>query len=178
MPKPSTVKISETYANALLKAAMDGGVLKNVAKDMSRLIETPNLSLLSSPFLPQQKQDEVLHLLAQKCGLNEITVSFLRLLINDKVLKYFQDIAKSFDNKYSALSGITDVIVETVQPLSDKQSQKLKDGLEKKLKKEVRLQYRLNENLLGGLILYVGSTQIDDSISSKVNTIAKMMKGF
>ena len=95
-----------------------------------------------------------------------------------KVLKYFQDIAKSFDNKYSALSGITDVIVETVQPLSDKQSQKLKDGLEKKLKKEVRLQYRLNENLLGGLILYVGSTQIDDSVSSKVNTIAKMMKGF
>lgn len=178
MPKPSTVKIAETYADALFKAATDENVIEIVGKDMAVLALTDNLSLLSSPFLKQKDQDDVLNLLSKKCGLNKTTVSFLRLLISNKVLNHFNDIAQSFSNKYSTFLGITEVIVESVQPLSETQAQKLKNGLEKKLKKQINLQYRLNENLLGGLILYIGSVQIDDSIATQIKTIAKMMKGF
>ena len=90
---------------------------------------------------------------------------------------HLQSVLDVFNNRFLDYQGIVKVVIETVQPLTKAQEQILIKGLEKKLKKEVILDYKLNESLLGGLILHIGSIEIDDSVLNKLKTLENMMKG-
>ena len=177
MKKASKIKIAKTYADALFEAALTANCLKEVARDACALKNIDCLDHLASPFLSNKQKDELIDIVQKKLSLTKTSTDFLRILIEDKVLLHLQSVLDVFNNRFLDYQGIVKVVIETVQPLTKAQEQILIKGLEKKLKKEVILDYKLNESLLGGLILHIGSIEIDDSVLNKLKTLENMMKG-
>ena len=84
---------------------------------------------------------------------------------------------EQFYKLYYQKQGILEVSVQSVQPLNDKQHDKLLKGLEKLLKQKIIINYDINPDILGGLIVEFGTHRVDDSIKGKLNHLEQVMKG-
>lgn len=181
MKQENITKRVQNYAEALFKTASDQNNLHAIHEDLKNLREAfgeNNLQKeLNSPILKESQKKELFNLLDKKFRLNRTTFNFLYILAENSNIDLISQIIDTFDDMVLQKEGFLKVLVETAQELTQAQEKKLKDGLEKKLKKEVILSYKLNENLLGGLILHYQSIQIDDSLKSKLSTLEKLMKG-
>jgi F-type H+-transporting ATPase subunit delta len=67
--------------------------------------------------------------------------------------------------------------VTTAHPLDPAQAQALSTKLKAKMGRDVAINTHIDPSILGGLIVKIGSQMIDDSISTKLNTLALVMKG-
>lgn len=181
MKRQSRLEVAKKYAVALWEtAAQDDNMLKvfqDVQKLQTACRDQTLLKKLNMPLLSKTQKDDLVSTIAKSLNLNIITKNFLTVLIENRRFDVLENVLNTFKDIYFQKNNILKVVVETAQPLNNNQEQKLKTGLEKKLKKEVWLSYKLNENLLGGLTLYYDSVQIDDSLKNKLNTIQQVMKG-
>ena len=181
MKQENITKRVQNYAEALFKTASDQNNLHAIHEDLKNLREAfreNNLQKeLNSPILKESQKKELFNLLDKKFHLKQTKLYFLYILAENSNIDLISQIIDTFDDMVLQKEGFLKVLVETAQELTQAQEKKLKDGLEKKLKKEVILSYKLNENLLGGLILHYQSIQIDDSLKSKLSTLEKLMKG-
>ena len=73
--------------------------------------------------------------------------------------------------------GETTAEVTSAHPLNDKQVAELKAKLRTRVGRDVTLNTSVDPNLLGGLVVRLGSQMIDASIRTKLNTLALAMKG-
>lgn len=177
MKKPSKIKIEKNYARALFDAALKADVLEKVQKDMAFLQEIKEIKDIGSPLIEKEKQAELTDMLAKKSGIEQTTIRFLKLLIQNNEIGRLQGIKAQFDDMMLNYHHVQKVVVETVQKLTTRQEEKLIRGLRRRLKKDVAVSYVLNENLLGGLVLRMGSLEINDSLKNKLETLENIMKG-
>ncbi len=181
MKKEDITKRVQNYTEALFETASSQDNLEVIRKDLESLRETFRQNdlqkQLNSPLLTENQKKETVEFLAKKLHLNKTTLNFLYILAENKNIDLILQIADMFEDMALEKEGFIKVLVETAQELTQTQQKKLQDGLEKKLKKDVILSYKLNENLLGGLILHYQSIQIDDSLKSKLSALEKLMKG-
>lgn len=171
------MKVVKKYAQALFEAALSADVLSRVQEDVHALQNIQNISQIDSPFIKRDQQAALIDMLKEKLGLQKQTADFLCLMAQKNSLGLLQNVAMQFDDMVLAHKGIEKIVVETVQPLTPRQDEKLLRELKKKLKKDVAISYVLNKSLLGGLVLRIGSKEIDDSLQKKLNTLENMMKG-
>ena len=73
--------------------------------------------------------------------------------------------------------GETTAEVVTARPLNDNQIAALKKQLRARAGREVAIETRIDPEILGGLIVKLGSQMIDSSIRTKLNRLAQAMKG-
>jgi len=177
MKKTSKIKIVQNYARALFNAALDADNLTKTQTDINALKQIENISDIGSPLLEHHQQTELIEMLKKKLKLQKTTVNFLNLLAQNRAAGLFSDIAAEFEHLILTDNKIAQVFIETAQMLSKKQEEKLIKGLRIKLKQDVVLKYKLNENILGGLVLRIDSLQIDDSLAHKIKTFNNIMKG-
>lgn len=177
MKKPSKIKILKNYARALFDAALKADALEKVQKDMAFLQSIKEIKDIGSPLIEKEKQIELIDMLAKKSGIDQTTIRFLKLLLENNELGLLQDIKAQFDDMILSHNAVQKVVVETAQALTTRQEEKLIRGLRRRLKKDVAVSYVLNENLLGGLILRMGSLEINDSLKNKLETLENIMKG-
>ncbi|MBO7097811.1 MAG: ATP synthase F1 subunit delta [Alphaproteobacteria bacterium] len=177
MKQTSKVKLIKNYARALMNAALDAGTLEKTKEDINKLAQVSDISSIGLPLLEHQQQKELLSLLEQKIRLQKTTVNFLQTLVQNRAFNLFFDIVHEFNNMILAKNNVAQVLIETAQPLSKAQEERLIKGLRIKLKQDVVLSYNINENILGGLILRIGSLEIDDSLAHKIKTLDNIMKG-
>lgn len=181
MKKKSLKMTAKKYAQALFDASKekrDLAVVFQNLNDLKNVLDDQTLlKNLDSPLFKKEQKKEIISLICQKLKLNTTTTNFLYLLTDGRCFGIFNNILQDFEELYRQDAGIVQVCVQTVMPLSETQEKKLKEGLAKKLKKEVVLSYKLNENLLGGLILDYNSIRIDDSVLRKLSAIEDLMKG-
>jgi len=177
MKRLSKIKIEKNYAQALLKAALNENVLDKVQKDMHALKSVRDVERIDSPLIERERQTALIDMLQKKLWLQKTTVQFLHVLDENNSLNRFMGIATQFDDMILARQNVEKVVVETAQPLTERQEEKLIRGLKRNLKKDVVISYVLNDNILGGLILRIGSFEIDDSLKNKLKTLENMMKG-
>ena len=88
---------------------------------------------------------------------------------------YLQMVLKNWQELYYQKKSIELVNVETVTELSSSQDKKLQKILKDKLEKDVKINYIINKDLLGGLRISYGSFIIDDTLKSKLENIKKVM---
>lgn len=177
MKRLSKTKIEKNYARALFEAACAEDALEKVQKDINALKKVQDIVRIDSPLIEKQKQTALIDMLQKEMGLYKTTTRFLHVLDESNSLNCFMGIAAQFDDMMLAHQNIEKVVVETAQPLTKRQEEKLIRGLRRKLKKDVVISYILNEGILGGLILRVGSKEIDDCLKNKLKTLENMMKG-
>lgn len=179
--KENTKVIAKNYAKALYDSAQNDDLHEKIISDIntfSDFIQQKDLwHNLSSPILPKSKQKELIKELSHELGFESTTTDFLYVVTDRGRLNILSEIFKAYQKIYLKNKGIVEVEVETAVLLTDTQKETLIKKLKQKWHQEILLHQKLNEQILGGLILHYQSHEIDDSLIGKIKTIEKMMKG-
>ena len=99
------------------------------------------------------------------------------LLAQKRRLFALQGIVAAFDTLVAARKGEASAAVTSAKPLSPAQRAALQASLKSSIKREIRMTESVDPSLLGGLVVKVGSRQIDSSLKSKLARLERAMKG-
>jgi len=163
-------RIGLRYAQALFTLAEESGKLERVEKELAeakRLSEKhPEIShlLMNTTISLEEKEDFIEKVLPG--SFLSLTLNFLKVLTKKKRFQELAVIQEKFYGLYEEKKGIQKVHVETAVPLNETLQEKLKRVLGKRFGRKIRLESSVNPEIIGGLILDFGGSQIDGSYRS------------
>lgn len=171
--------IAQRYGGVLHSLAQENDSLADTIRDVSRLHEClaqepREWAQITSPTTPIKLQYQLTTRLATSLGLSELITQFLKVICHNRRLDALSSILENFKNRYrESLEGV----VDTATPLTQSDINHLQKILKPYFGTPVTLQQRLQENLLGGIILRVGNLMIDASLKTKLNKLHQKIKG-
>ncbi len=176
------VGVAGRYASALFDLAREQDLLDRVSADLAAvagmLDESPELArALASPLVPQDAKIGIVRALGEKAGLQDLTVRFLGVLGRQGRLPALGGVIAAFDSLLAETRGEMTVEVVSAIPLSNAQETTVKDMLAASLDKSVHLDSAVDPDLLGGLVVRVGSRMIDASLKTKLRHLELAMRG-
>lgn len=178
----SVAGLAGRYATALFELANEAKALDAIASDLSRLrtlIEgSPDLArLVRSPIFSREEQGKAIDAVLARLNVNMLTKNFIGLLAQKRRLFALTGIVSAFEALVAQQKGEMTAEVTSAQPLKSEQRTALMGTLKDAMKREMRLTERVDPTLLGGLIVKVGSRQIDSSLKSKLVRLERAMRG-
>lgn len=174
----STLSISSRYAQALLKHASDQGILASTYTSMLVFHQTCSTSksltqTLKSPLINPGKKIAIVHKIFQH-KVNELTLSFLKLVSQKKRAAILPDITQEFLKQYNTLKGIQTAQVTTTYELPSDLVEDFKHLIKKLTRcQEVVLTQHINPAILGGYILRIADKQLDQSLKTQLYSLKK-----
>jgi F-type H+-transporting ATPase subunit delta len=177
-----TASMAGRYAAALFELAKEQRQLPQVEADLkafqTMLDGSDDLRrLVRSPVISAIDQAKALTSLLGKAGMSGVTSNFLQLIARNRRLFAVADILKDFRTLLARERGEVSADVASAHPLTPDQMNALKDQLRAQVGKDVQINTRVDPNLLGGLIVKVGSRMIDSSLRTKLDNLKVAMKG-
>ena len=170
------------YATALFGLARDEQQIDAVSRSLDTLeaamSESPDFkALISSPLISRAEAGKAMRALGPTLGVDPITANFLGVLADNGRLGELKAVIKAVRKLAAANRGETTAEVTSAFPLNDDQVTRLKSNLKARLGRDVTIDAKVDPQLLGGLVVRLGSQMIDASIRTKLNTLAMAMKG-
>tara|TARA_B100001996_G_scaffold65611_1_gene47521 strand:- start:246 stop:803 length:558 start_codon:yes stop_codon:yes gene_type:complete len=132
-------------------------------------------SLIKNPTNNQNDLFLVISKLSENYKLNSLLVKFLNFLISKRRFFYVEKILKDFVDTCSKKRGEVKAELISAKKLSDDEIKNIKDELTKNFSSKIKLNYKHDENLIGGLVVQVGSIMVDTSIKNKLQQIENRM---
>ena len=182
MKEKDTSKIINSYAEALYDAASKQNECEQIfaqSQFLSKELNSDkkNAQRLNNPLWSNGDKLKVMTEYATKHSFNVSLTNFIKTIIDNGRIGLLSQIMKKFSDIYYKKQNIAQVSVQTVLKLSDEQQKRLEQSLEKYLAKKVVVNYKINPEILGGLLIECDSKLIDDSIKGKLDRIKMLMKG-
>ena len=172
---------SGRYATALFELAKEQGALDAIESDLAQLEEalaaSPELrEMISSPVYSRENQGKAITALAGAMGLGRLSVNVLGLMASKGRLYALSGLIRDYSALLAAERGEITAEVASAIPLTDAQTDALKEKIRAAVGKDVSLTMNVDESLLGGLVVKVGSRMIDTSIRAKLASLQTVMK--
>ncbi len=173
--------IAARYASALFDLAKEAGALKALEADAdalkAALAASPDLAaMIASPVISRTEQAAAMAAVAAKMGLNALTANTLALMADKRRLFTLPQFLTELSARIADEKGEVTAEVTSATALSAAQAKKLAETLKAKVGKTVKLNTTVDESLIGGLIVRLGSTMIDTSVKAKLAGLQNAMK--
>ena len=183
MSEPASIStgIAARYATAIFELAKDGSALDALDADIrtldAALSESADLrALIASPVYSRDAQARAMLALGERMGLSDVLRNTLGLMASKRRLFVLPQVLRALEGLLAEERGEMTAEVTAARPLSDAQQQKLVETLKARMGKEIKLRTSVDESLIGGLVVKVGSRMIDTSIRSKLAALQNTMK--
>ena len=131
--------------------------------------------LVMSPAFSAAEQSKGVVAVAQRAGIEGLASNFLGLVARNRRLFVVMDMVKAFRTLASRERGEISAEVTSAEPLSDGQENALRDALREAAGRDVSLTKRVDPDLIGGLVVKLGSRQIDTSLRTRLAGMRKAM---
>jgi F-type H+-transporting ATPase subunit delta len=169
------------YASALFDLASEGGSVTAVESDLDRLDDALHESaelraLIRNPEISRDQIARVMDGIAGHLELSALTRSFLGVLAHNRRVSALPGMIRAFAAIAAAQRGEVQAEVASAHPLSAEQVTTLEARLRAREGRTVKLKSRVDPDLLGGLVVTIGSKRIDNSIRTRLNSLAQAMK--
>jgi F-type H+-transporting ATPase subunit delta len=177
----SNIRIAKRYARSLIELSIEMNQLDAVKKDMDLLdtLCTQNrdfLLFLKNPIINNYQKLNILKKIL-KDSVNDITFRFIDIITRKSREDVLPEIAVEFLVQFRKYRKIE--IVEVTTPVKlDKKLRAEFENLAKNHIEEgwtVEIVEKVDEELIGGFIVRIGDRQIDDSVSSKLRDLKKLL---
>lgn len=174
--------VAQRYAKALIEASQDAKALDVVEKDAQELLamlaDSADLNMLvTSPLYKGEAQDKAMQDIAKKAKFHKITVNFLGVLAQNGRLDALEETIGAFNAKLAEMQDKVSANVEVAQDLTKTQITALEKALSKSIGKKVAVDVSVNQDLLGGMVVTVGSKMFDSSVKRKLEMLKLRMGG-
>ena len=180
-PGAMTTGVAARYADALFDLAEEAGALETVEADMATLRAAIAGSrelagFLKSPVYDAEDKGRAIAAIAEKADLSHLSKNFLGLVARNRRLFALDGMIAAFFARLADHRGEVTAEAISAAPLNDEQTKKLRGEIERYLGKAVNLSTRVDPDLLGGLVVKVGSMMVDSSLRSKLNRLKTTLK--
>jgi F-type H+-transporting ATPase subunit delta len=170
------------YAAALFELAKDQRQLDQVERNLAALAQMLEESadlrrVVLSPVITTDEQAKAFNAILAKAGVAGLVGNFVNLIVRNRRLFALRDMIKAFRALLARERGEVSADVTSAHPLTVEQMQALTDTLRTSTGKNVRIDTRVDPNLLGGLVVKIGSRMIDSSLRTKLNNLKVVMRG-
>ncbi|AKQ42415.1 ATP synthase, F1 delta subunit [Aurantiacibacter atlanticus] len=169
------------YASALFDLASEAGTVTAVESDLDKLDaalrESDELrALIRNPEISRTQIADVMSGIGAHLGLSELTRNFLGVLADNRRVSALPGMIRAFATIAAAQRGEVQAEVASAHALTDEQIATLETKLRAREGRTVKLKSRVDPDLLGGLVVTIGSQRIDSSIRTRLNSLAQAMK--
>ena len=170
------------YAVALFELASEDGVVSPVESDLDTLAaaldQSPDLAgLTTNPQLGRKAKMAAIEEVAKLLEVSPLTRRFLGVLAENRRLAELPRMIQTFRQIAAAQRGEVSAEVISAHPLGEDQIASLKQKLTAREGRTVKLTSSVDPDMLGGLIVTIGSKRIDGSIRTRLNALTQAMKG-
>ena len=183
MSEPASIStgIAGRYAKAIFELAREDGKLAALEGDLdaleAALADSADFrDLIASPIYSRDQQARAIEALAGKMGLTGIVTNTLGLMAGNRRLFVLPQLVTTLRALIAEEKGEVTADITAASALTDAQRDKLAATLTKSVGKDVKINMSVDEDLIGGLIVKVGSKMIDTSIRSKLAALQNTMK--
>ncbi len=183
MSEPASIStgIASRYATAIFELAKEDNALAALDTDIgalkAALTESADFrSLIASPVYSRDEQSGAIGALAEKMGLSGIVRNTLGLMASKRRLFVMPQLLEELTRLIAEERGEVTADVTAAKALTDAQEKQLVETLKARVGKDVKINMSVDESLIGGLVVKVGSRMIDTSIRSKLAALQNTMK--
>ncbi|MFU7529164.1 F0F1 ATP synthase subunit delta [Qipengyuania sp. ASV99] len=169
------------YASALFELASEAGTVTSVESDLDTLgkalSESADLrGAATNPQSSRSEQAQAIAAVAKLLELSPLTSNFLGVLAGNRRLSKLNEMIAAFKAIAAGQRGEVTATVTSAHPLGDEQIAALKNKLTARQGRTVMLTADVDPELLGGLVVTIGSQRIDASIRTRLNSLSQAMK--
>ena len=170
------------YSLALYELAEESNLLSKIETNsvsILNLIETSVdfNNLIKDPTVSRNELINAINKIFDYLEIENLLKNFTNFLVTKRRFFFIEQILNNFIEICSEKRGELKTEIRSAKNLSNDEINNIKDELSKHFTSKIKLDYKYDESLIGGLIVQVGSTMIDTSIKNKLQQIEnKMMK--
>ncbi len=170
------------YATALFELARDANAIDAVEKSLSSVAQAIGESadlkaLTTNPVLSRLDAQRAISAVSSSMKLDGLTAKTLGVLAQNRRLGETVSVARAFSALAASHRGEVTAEVTSAHALTPAQMTALSAKLKARVGSDVAIQTKVDPSLLGGLTVKIGSQMIDNSIKTRLNTLANAMKG-
>lgn len=176
-----SVGIAARYATAVFELARDADALDALSSDMAALEAALDGSadfraLISSPVYRREDQARAITALADKMGLAQVTRSTLGVMAGARRLFVLPQMIARIRALIAEHRGEVTAEITAARALTKAQSDKLAKALRDAMGKDVQMNVTVDEAIIGGLVVKVGSKMVDASVASQLANLKNAMR--
>lgn len=170
--------VDRVYANALFEAAREQDKLEPVGEQLAQLVEAerevPELrELLRNPQLdPRARRAALEDVLT---GTDDLLRNFLLVLADKGRASQLEEIAAEFERLVAEAEGVVHAQLTTAVELSDEEAGKLLQQIEQASGRKVEATRTVDPDLIGGIVLQVGSHRLDASVRGRLDRLRRQL---
>ena len=172
----SDARIARRYAKAFVEIGIAQGQLHQLQGELTRVVDLVRehadlRRVVENPLFPPRQKAQVFGQLLGQIGAAETLRQFFRVVAESARMGLIFEIEASVRDLVDARAGILDAHVASAQPLSEGQTRSLVASLGARTGKTIRVRWRQEPALLGGLKVQVGSTVYDASLQGQLRLL-------
>ncbi len=170
------------YSLALYELAEESNLLSKIETNSVSILNLIGTSvdfnkLIKDPTVSRNELINAINKIFDYLEIENLLKNFTNFLVIKRRFFFIEQILNNFIEICSEKRGELKTEIRSAKNLSNDEINNIKDELSKHFTSKIKLDYKYDESLIGGLIVQVGSTMIDTSIKNKLQQIEnKMMK--
>jgi F-type H+-transporting ATPase subunit delta len=173
--------VAERYAGSLFELAAQSGTIGQVEQDLGTfetlLQSSEDLRrLIESPVFSADEQLSAVAAIADRAGITGLTGNFLRVVAKNRRLFAIPGMIRAFRRIAAEHRGEVSAEVTSAHALTPEQENELRQTLRQVAGKDVSIAVTVDPSILGGLVVKLGSRQIDTSLKTKLNSLKLALK--
>jgi F-type H+-transporting ATPase subunit delta len=174
--------IARRYGSALADVVLKNNEAEAVAAELKAWEElfsaNPEISLaFGNPAIGHMAKERVLEELIKKAKPLRTTANFLRVLLKNSRLIHLSAINEKFAAILEERYGIVPARIIAARELTEAQRNGLRDALEQLTGKKVKLDFQVEQEIIGGVIARLGSTVFDGSVKTRLEELRTQLLG-
>ena len=178
--KEFSITSAERYSLALYELASENNLLEQLEVQslsiLNLIVSSKDFSnLIKDPTNNQHDLLKAINGISDKNNFENLLKNFLNFLVTKKRFFYVEQILKSFIETCSKKRGELKAELKSAKELSTDEISKITKELSQNFSSKIKLNYKHDESLIGGLIVQVGSAMVDTSIKNKLQQIENRM---
>jgi F-type H+-transporting ATPase subunit delta len=176
-----TSEAAERYAQAVFELARDTGALEALEADFAAFDaawkESAELRAAArSPLIDPEDKSRALVAVAEKLGLSELGRNLVGVVAKNRRAAELPAIAGAFRTRLARHRGSRRIEIVSAKPLAPGEQNSIVEALGKSLGQKVDAETRVDESLIGGFVVRMGSRQFDASVKAKLDALALTLK--
>ena len=178
----SVQMIARRYALAMADVSLERGEAKEVQHELQQWEEVLQSSaalqeVFRNPTIALDQKRAVLNKLIDRAKPRPTTANFLKVLLQNQRLTELPEINRKLADILDERAGMVAATVTTARPVPGDIQRSLEQRLTAVTQKKVRLNFKQDPDLLGGLVARIGSTVFDGSVRNQLEQMKERMAG-
>ena len=172
--------VANRYARALADVLAASGDYRKVLEELQDFErayrESPELKeVFASPAVALPQKMKVLEAIGQRLGESPVTLNFLRVLLANYRMPLLAEAVQAYRKIANDRLGVVQVTISSASDLSEAERESVAARFRELTGKQVELEFRIDGELLGGILAQIGSTVYDGSVRGSLARIKEQL---